>query len=410
MQFPLRYAASSLLLLFVAHRVSAQDGGAIYKRSCAPCHEAGVDRAPSHEALHAMSPERVLAAMESGPMISMANRQSEAARRAIAEYITGKSFAHPMDTAPPAAAMCAAPAPDFGDPLSSGATLWNGWGQNLLNTRFQTTAQAGLNAADVSRLKVKWSFGFPATLDANAHPAIANGRVFIGSTSGIVYSLDAATGCIRWYFNAVGGVRSAISICLEPEDIAILPDSTKAFVSCSGSGQVASVDLKNDKLLALLDVGKGPVSLALKPDGGEIVAFNFDAGSISIVETTPNEVLGSYLVGAKPTRGVFSLDNSRLYISNFESNNIAVYDIDLGKVVAFLPVGTRPDALALTQSQQYLLVVDTGSSDLAVIQKRTPKKKFEPSEYSLLTIIPVGVQPNQIAVKSFLATKPRDGR
>ena len=34
----------------------------------------------------------------------------------------------------------------------------------------------------------------------------------------------------------------------------------------------------NDKLLALLDVGKSPVSLALKPDGGELAAFNFEAG------------------------------------------------------------------------------------------------------------------------------------
>ena len=148
-------------------------------------------------------------------------------------------------------------------------------------------------------------------------------------------------------------VRSAINVCIHPEDIAILPDSSKAFVSCSGSGQVASIALKNqtqnDKLLALLDVGKSPVSLALKPDGGELVAFNFEAGSISIIETTGNEVSGSYLIGAQPTRGVVSLDNSRLYISNFGSNNIAVYDIDLGKVIAYLPVGTHPDALALSR-------------------------------------------------------------
>ncbi|MGA2966956.1 MAG: YncE family protein, partial [Terriglobales bacterium] len=224
-------------------------------------------------------------------------------------------------------------------------------------------------------------------------------------------------------------VRSAIAICIHPEDIAILPDSTKAFISCSGSGQIASIGLKNgpkdndvknddlkldasksDKLLALLDVGKSPVSLALKPDGGELVAFNFDAGSISIIETTGNEVSGSYLVGAQPTRGVVSLDNSRLYISNFGSNNIAVYDIDLGKVIAYLPVGTHPDALALSRSQDYLLVADSGSGDLAIIQKRTPKKKFEPLEYSLLTIIPVGMQPNQIVVKSFWATKLANSR
>jgi polyvinyl alcohol dehydrogenase (cytochrome) len=202
--------ASAALLLWSAGLVSAQDGAALYQRSCAPCHDAGAERAPSHEALHAMSPERVLAAMESGPMISMANRRSATDRRAIAEFITGKSFAHPLDTAPAASAMCTAPAPEFGDPTSG--PVWNGWGQNLANTRYQTAAQAGLSAADVSRLKVKWAFGFPATLDANAHPTLANGRVFIGSSSGTVYSLDAASGCIRWYFDAAGSVRSAVSI------------------------------------------------------------------------------------------------------------------------------------------------------------------------------------------------------
>ena len=157
-----------------------------------------------------MSAERVLAAMESGPMISMANRQSAAARRAIAEYVTGKSFDHPLDTAPAPAAMCSSPAPEFGDPSSG--PLWNGWGQNLLNTRFQTAAQAGISAANVTRLKVKWAFGFPATIESNAQVSMANGRIFIGSSIGTVYSLDAASGCIRWYFNAASGVRAAISI------------------------------------------------------------------------------------------------------------------------------------------------------------------------------------------------------
>jgi hypothetical protein len=40
-----------------------------------------------------------------------------------------------------------------------------------------------------------------------------------------------------------------------------------------------------------------------------------------------------------------------------------------------------------------------------VIQKRTPRK-LEPSEYSLLTMVPVGVQPNGIAVKAFMVSKP----
>ena len=71
-----------------------------------------------------------------------------------------------------------------------------------------------------------------------------------------------------------------------------------------------------------------------------------------------------------------------------------------------LTVGSRPDALALTPDQKYLLVLDTESGDVTIIQKRTPKRELETSEYSLLTLIPVGVQPNAIVVKAFMARMP----
>jgi len=151
-----------------------------------------------------------------------------------------------------------------------------------------------------------------------------------------------------------------------------------------------------------LDVGNTPAALALKPDGGELIVCNFDSDNISIIETTTDEVSGSYLIGTHPARALVSADNSRLYVSNFGSNSVAVYDIDMGKIVgAPIQVGSQPDALALDQSQNYLLVLDSQSGDVTVIQKRKPRK-LEPGEYGLLTMIPAGMQPNNVAVKSFL--------
>ena len=45
-----------------------------------------------------------------------------------------------------------------------------------------------------------------------AQPTVVGGRIFAGSDSGKVYSLDANTGCIYWIFKADMSVRSAISI------------------------------------------------------------------------------------------------------------------------------------------------------------------------------------------------------
>ena len=73
-----------------------------------------------------------------------------------------------------------------------------------------------LGAGDLSRLKLKWAFGFPNDLHAFSQPSVVGGRVFVGSESGTVYSLDAATGCTRWSFKAEGPVRTATTVGVLP--------------------------------------------------------------------------------------------------------------------------------------------------------------------------------------------------
>src|SRR5438477_4926443 len=176
----------------------------------------GVDRAPARDALQGMTAERVLAAMEGGPMISMASRDNGAERRAIAQFVTGKPLsARDLSTTPPQSALCvtAAITPgSFATPLAATNRNWNGWGDNTSNTRFQNAEAAGFTAAQAPRLKVKWAFGFPGDLDANAQPTVVGGRVFVGSQGAKVYSLSAETGCIHWFVQAAGSVRGAVTI------------------------------------------------------------------------------------------------------------------------------------------------------------------------------------------------------
>ena len=184
-----------------AGSAAAEDGPTLYAQLCATCHDAGLDRAPTREALQTMSPERVLAALESGPMLSMASGRTGVERRAIAEYVTGKTFAQTFSAKPSPQAMCRTTAGgDFSNPLSGPA--WNGWGVNTANTRYQDGPTAGITATDVPRLQLKWSFGFLGELSVDAQPTIAGGRLFVGTQSGAVYALSASTGCVhsarRW--------------------------------------------------------------------------------------------------------------------------------------------------------------------------------------------------------------------
>jgi polyvinyl alcohol dehydrogenase (cytochrome) len=146
--------------------------------------------------------------METGTMVTMTNNRPATERRAIAEYLTGRSLDQPLVTTPPPSAMCRASA-TF-DPAAG--PRWDGWGRNTSNTRFQDAGAAGLSAADVPKLRVKWAFAFPGDLQSYSHATVAGGRVFVGSWGGKVYSLDASTGCVHWFFEAGQGVRSAISV------------------------------------------------------------------------------------------------------------------------------------------------------------------------------------------------------
>jgi polyvinyl alcohol dehydrogenase (cytochrome) len=214
MRLLIRRAAASVFVLSVSGLAVAQDrapdGAALYQRHCASCHDNGAARAPDREALKTMLPARVLTAMETGPMISMATGRSVAERRAIAEFVTGQSFATALDTNPSPQAMCSGAPGEFANPSSG--PFWNGWGVTTSNTRFQDAAMAGFAAADVPRLKLKWAFAFPGDLQSNAQATIAGGRVFVGSAGGKVYSLSAATGCIHWFFETGAAMRAAISI------------------------------------------------------------------------------------------------------------------------------------------------------------------------------------------------------
>ena len=78
------------------------------------------------------------------------------------------------------------------------------------SARFQLAAAAGLTAEQVPRLRRKWAFGFPEGSQVRGQPTVAGGRVFVGSDNGMMYALDAKTGCVHWSFEAGQAVVTPI--------------------------------------------------------------------------------------------------------------------------------------------------------------------------------------------------------
>src|SRR5258708_2408136 len=205
MRYRILLAALATTTLFAAD----PDGAALFKMRCAACHEGPPqERMPTRKELASRTPEAVMNALFAGSMMVQAAGLTNDEGRAIARFVTGKEFAASGEAQMTGQCTAAAPA------ISIAAGDWNGWGFDSDNSHFQTKPE--LPAADVPKLKLKWAFGFPKEVMAFAQPTVVGGRLFIGSNAGVVYSLNAQTGCIYWTYKVGRGVRTAITVAKLP--------------------------------------------------------------------------------------------------------------------------------------------------------------------------------------------------
>src|SRR5271168_2946824 len=211
--------------------------------------------------------------------------------------------------------------------VALGSVQWNGWGRGLDNTRYQP--EPAIRASDVAKLALKWSYGYPSN-DTKiggtefGQPTVVDDRLFVTSSTGRIYSLDAKTGCTYWTYDAAAGSRTAVTIGeLARAKVAALPHRLK-------------------RTLAHLDVIKAPSAAFFGDDTGAVYALDAQKGTLlwkTQVDSHP-----SARIVAAPT-----LDNDRLYVavgSNEDNNaanpnyscctfrgSVAALDIASGRVV-----------------------------------------------------------------------------
>ena len=190
---------------------AAPDGEQVYTANCARCHDGTLPRMPSRDALRERSARQIQTAVTSGVMRQFGGPLSAAERRAVAEFLSGDptgTLDSPLPSLP-AGAYCDA---GVAGTVDLGAPAWNGWGAGLENRRFQTAEAAGMTVDDVEGLSLKWAFGFPGVTDTGSQTTVVAGRALVGTRNGLVYALDAASGCVHWVHEAPTSVRSAISV------------------------------------------------------------------------------------------------------------------------------------------------------------------------------------------------------
>ena len=207
-------SVATMLFLAVAASGAAQppNGERLYRQNCARCHDSNLPVLFSSGPIREYPGERIYAALSAGLMAAQATGLSNADKRAVAEYVSGtaaRSLVPPLDQIPQTA-YCTSGGAVPSDPYAGPS--WNGWSPDRSNARFQSAEAAGLTASSVPDLSLKWAVGFPGVTVASFQATIVGGRALVGTGVGLVYALNAETGCIHWAHETDAGVRSTITV------------------------------------------------------------------------------------------------------------------------------------------------------------------------------------------------------
>ena len=175
-------------------------------------------------------------------------------------------------------------------------------------------------------------------------------------------------------------------------------DGLSLIAADRGARRLSIYDTGSQQLVTHLPLAVRPDNLCFKPDGGQLFITGEGLDGVVIVYPyhTP-EVAETILAGHGP--GAMAATDTYVFVASPRSGDVSILTINPPKVFAVVSVGSDPGFVAITPDEQYALVLNRKSGDVAVLRAA----EIQPTPHRpapLLTMIPVGSRPVSAAVKS----------
>ena len=171
----------------------------------------------------------------------------------------------------------------------------------------------------------------------------------------------------------------------------------RTLIAADRDGRRLSLfDVASARLLTHLPLAVRPEYLCFNHDNGQLFVTGEGIDGVVIVYPYQTEVAETVLAGHLP--GPMAASSSYLILASPESGHVSILEIASRKVVGVVSVGHDPGFIAITPDDEFALVLNRKSGDVAVLRVGgiTPNRyKTAP----LLTVIPVGSRPVSAAVR-----------
>ena len=244
-----------------------------------------------------------------------------------------------------------------------------------------------LVAVALDSFKVDWKLPLP---DEPVGLAISSdGKTAAISSTGAVYLVDLAARRLSAPLGhgAYGPVQ-------------FLTDGKTLMAGDRGERKLSAYSVPAQRLITHLPVSVSPDQFCFSRDGGQLFVTGDGMDAVVVVYPffTP-EVGDTVLAGHAP--GAMDVSNDLLFVASPQSGDVSILSIATRKVVRVVPVGSDPGFIRVTPDDQYALVLNRKSGDLAILSvPAITQKKNRYSPAGLLTVIPVGSRPVSAVVRA----------
>jgi DNA-binding beta-propeller fold protein YncE len=194
-------------------------------------------------------------------------------------------------------------------------------------------------------------------------------------------------------------IERTIAAGAEPSIVRFQSDGKQLIAGSRPERSVTIFDVSTGKTVVRLPLPLEPRHFCFTPDGGQLFISGDGMDAVVIVYPYQTEVEETILAGHAP--GVMAITDtspSYLLVANPETSGIMVFDVDTRKLVALVEVGRQPGCILVTPDNQYVLVLNEESGDLAVIRIFSLAARYRYKPAPLFALIPVGERPVSAAV------------
>lgn len=212
-------------------------------------------------------------------------------------------------------------------------------------------------------------------------------RAAVSLTTGAVCFLDLKT----------GRATPPVSFGRRAGVVRFRSDSRLLLVGISDQPVLSILDVPSGEVVVHLPLAILPERFCFKADGGQLFLTGPGADAVVIVYPYRTEVAETVLAGRSPAEMAVSTNPEYLFVASPPTGDVNILEIETRRVVAAAPVGEGVGPLAVTPDNQYVLALNRRAGALAVI--RIPASVGRRRRLaSLFTVVPVGPQPQGLAV------------